>query len=221
MLIFRGLGYGQTHPRGLEEHMAKDLNKTRMRDTRILVLLVLTVAFFTAPVITEESLLHDTMMLTGYILLIACAVGRIYTSAFIGGVKNEKLMTDGPYSMCRNPLYFYSLLGALGFALMSVQVTQMVLFLLAFYYTYHQLIRREEEFLAEKFGAEYEAYRSSTPRLMPNIKKFRVPDEITIKTKYLTHAVWDAIWWFTPLPLFELAELLQTRGIITPLIQIP
>lgn len=201
--------------------MARKLNKTRMRDTRILVVIVLLTALFTKPVIEEESILHAGLMLTGYLLLIACAIGRIYTTAFIGGIKNEKLMRIGPYSMCRNPLYFYSTLGALGFVLMSTQITQMILVFGTFCIVYYQLIMREEAFLAEKFGAEFAAYKAEVPRFFPSLKKYTCPEELSIKTKYLAKAVWDGVWWFAPLPLFELAELLQTRGIIKPLFILP
>ena len=33
---------------------------------------------------------------------------------YVGGRKNAELVTTGPYSMMRNPLYFFSLLGVAG-----------------------------------------------------------------------------------------------------------
>ena len=46
----------------------------------------------------------------------ACA-GRLWCSVYIAGKKNRELVKVGPYSVCRNPLYFFSLVGAIGAAL--------------------------------------------------------------------------------------------------------
>ncbi len=197
--------------------MAKDINKTRMRDTRILVGIILIAGFFTAPVMQTGSFAYEIFRLAGFILLTACAIGRIYSTAFIGGIKNEKLITVGPYAMCRNPLYFYSLLGAAGLGLMSAQIILFIFIFGGFLFIYDGLIKREEGFLAEKFGADFAAYKAGTPRLLPDIKKYTCPDELAFQPKYLNNAVWDALWWFAPVPLFELAHLLHNAGILKPL----
>lgn len=200
--------------------MARDINKTRMRNTRILMAIVLLMTFFTSPVIPEGSFVYLASKLTGFILLTACAIGRIYSTAFIGGAKNEKLMTAGPYSMCRNPLYFYSLLGAAGVGLMSVQVTSFIIIFGGFLWIYSDLIKREEEFLLQKFGAVFDTFRTTTPRLLPNIKKYTCPPELVFQPRYLNMAVRDAVWWFAAVPLFELAHMLQQAGIIKPLFSV-
>ena len=47
----------------------------------------------------------------------AAAVGRLWCSLYIAGYKKSCLVTDGPYAMCRNPLYFFSMLGVWGILL--------------------------------------------------------------------------------------------------------
>jgi protein-S-isoprenylcysteine O-methyltransferase Ste14 len=197
--------------------MAVALNKNRMLASRVLVVIVLLAAFLTNPVIPEGSVVYELFRLAGYVLLTACAIGRIYSTAFIGGIKNKQLVTAGPYSTMRNPLYFYSLLGAAGVGLMSVQITSFVIIFGGFLFIYDGVIRREEGFLAEKFGKDFADYKSRVPRLLPKIGQFTAPDELVFQPKFLTFAVRDAIWWFAPVPVFALARYLHHAGIIKPL----
>lgn len=201
--------------------MAKDLNKTRMRNTRILMGLVILSGIFTKSFFPSDTFSHEAFEFAGYVLVMACAVGRIYSTAFIGGIKNAELVTVGPYSMCRNPLYFYSLLGAAGIGLMSTHLVSFGVIFIGFLLIYLSLIKREESFLLEKFGDVFSSYKTRVPKLLPKIGLYSCPDELLFQPKYLTKAVWDAIWWFAPLPLFEISDWLQEERLITPVISLP
>ena len=68
------------------------------------------------------------------LLLVATAMlGRIWCSVFIAGRKDTRLVVDGPYALCRHPLYGLSLLGGagLGLATHSATLTVATLLLLA------------------------------------------------------------------------------------------
>ena len=200
--------------------MAKSLNKTRMHDTRILMGLTLLTGIFCKTMFPDETLAHESMDLMGYVLVTVCAVGRIYTTAFIGGIKNAQLITWGPYSVCRNPLYFFSLLGAAGIGLMSTSLLAFCIIFFGFLVIYWKLIEREEEFLQERFGEDFTSYKTNVPKILPDFSRYSCPEEIPLQPKFLNRAVSDAVWWFVPLPLFELAEVLQEAHIINPFIQI-
>jgi protein-S-isoprenylcysteine O-methyltransferase Ste14 len=200
--------------------MAKSLNKTRMRDTRLLIALTIVTAILCKTQFPDDTATHETMDLAGYVLVTVCAIGRIYTTAFIGGIKNEQLITWGPYSLCRNPLYFFSLCGAAGIGLMSTSITAAIIVFAGFLAIYHDLIAREEEFLSTKFGKVFAEYKARVPRLLPSFAHYECPDEVTFQPRFLTKAVADAVWWFAPLPLFELAEILQEKGLITPVMRL-
>jgi protein-S-isoprenylcysteine O-methyltransferase Ste14 len=201
--------------------MAKDLNKSRMRDTRILMGLTILVGIFCSTTFAANSPWHQAMQMAGYLLVVTCAIGRIYSSAFIGGIKNESLITWGPYSICRNPLYLFSLLGAAGIGLMSTSIIAFVVITVGFFVIYRGLIKREEGFLKKKFAASYKTYAETTPRLWPSFKNYNSPKELPMQPKYLNKAVFDAIWWFAPLPIFELADYLRSVGIMRTLFFIP
>jgi protein-S-isoprenylcysteine O-methyltransferase Ste14 len=195
--------------------MARNINKTRMRDTRLLMALTVLVGVFADTWIKDRELLRVIFTMTGLLLAAACAIGRVYTTAFIGGAKNEKLMTYGPYSLCRNPLYFFSLLGAAGIGLMSCSVLAFALIMGGFIFIYDGLITREEEFLAEKFGSEFEAFKARTPRLVPSFRNYNCPDELVFQPRYLNFSIRDAVWWFAALPLFEIARAAGVKPLLT------
>jgi protein-S-isoprenylcysteine O-methyltransferase Ste14 len=78
----------------------------------------------------------------------------------------HRLKTDGLYAIIRNPSYLGLVVLSLGWALAFrslVGVAIAALFLIPL----HARMKAEERLLAEKFGAEYEAYRKRTWRLIP------------------------------------------------------
>src|SRR5690606_40050349 len=48
------------------------------------------------------------------ILIVVCVIGRTWSSIYIAGHKVQTLVMDGPYSISRNPLYVFSIIGAAG-----------------------------------------------------------------------------------------------------------
>lgn len=197
--------------------MARNLNKSRIRQSKIAVMTAFAIVLFAKAFIDYEAPLHELIEYVGYMLVAFCALGRLYSTAFLGGFKNESLITYGAFSMVRNPLYFFSLVGMTGIAMISGHILIIIGIPVFFYVLYHALIRREEEFLLETFGDQYRAYMASTPRLWPNISKYNAPESIEVVPKYLNKAFKDAIWWFVPFPLFEIVEMLHENGIIKPI----
>jgi protein-S-isoprenylcysteine O-methyltransferase Ste14 len=194
--------------------MAKHLNRTRLRDTYLILGLCLLASVFARPLIGLESAPHKFFDMVGQLLIGLCVVGRIYCTMFIGSHKNQTLITDGPFATCRNPLYLCSFMGILGIAMMSNHVVLMMVIPVLFTMVYYSVIRREEEKLRELFGAQYINYCETTPRFWPRISRFQTPPSITVNPKLLGNAVADGILWFFALPIFEFVEYSQTAGLI-------
>lgn len=51
---------------------------------------------------------------TGGLLILLCIAGRTWCSLYIGGHKERQLIVSGPYSITRNPLHAFSILGTVG-----------------------------------------------------------------------------------------------------------
>jgi len=83
----------------------------------------------------------------------------------------QKLITSGPYAMCRNPielgaLFYYFGVGTLFGSTWHGIVSLVLGFLVGS--LYHRLI--EEEELEQRFGAAYTEYRARTPFLLPRFR---------------------------------------------------
>jgi len=83
--------------------------------------------------------------------------------------KNEVLTTSGPYAYTRNPLYFGSLVLAIGFAVASRSWWVVLITLMMFFAIYFPVIRSEEQFLRNKF-AEFDEYAAKVPLLFPRFR---------------------------------------------------
>lgn len=201
--------------------MARSLNKSRILVSKILGLFAFLSVFLSYSSIADESGAHELFDMLGLFLVAICALGRLYTTAFLGGKKNTKLVTHGPFSIVRNPLYVFSLLGFTGIAFMTNHITLMLFVPLCFAILYWNLVQREEEFLQEKFGDEYKKYMKSVPRFVPNFSKFQMKDEITVNAQLLKNGAMDAIWWFSAYPVVELAEYVRDLGVFAPIVYIP
>ena len=85
-----------------------------------------------------------------------------------------ELITAGPYSVVRNPLYLGNVLNALGVTVAAMgghgPRDGLLLFLgavLSLVVVYGACIAVEEDFLVARFGDDYEDYRSRVPTLVP------------------------------------------------------
>lgn len=194
--------------------MAKRLNRSRILFSKISFVMMFVIILFSREYWRDEALLHELLDLAGYILIAVCVLGRVYTTAFLGGFKNKTLITHGPFSLVRNPLYFFSLVGVFGISLMSNHLSVIVAIPVIFTVMYHSLIKREEAFLLEEFGDSYRQFMLSTPRLFPSFKNYHAPETVQMAPRFLNNAIFDAVWWFLPYPVFELIEYLQDGHIL-------
>ena len=85
--------------------------------------------------------------------------------------KNQELTTTGPYAYVRNPLYFGSIVTAIGFAVAACDVWVVVAIFIMFVLIYVPVILGEEEFLRSRFPA-YDSYARHVPRLLPHTLRF-------------------------------------------------
>jgi protein-S-isoprenylcysteine O-methyltransferase Ste14 len=107
---------------------------------------------------------------TGVFLIIVGEAIRIWSSGNIH--KNERLTTDGPYSLTRNPLYVGSFVLGTGFVIAMNVFWLAIVFLTFFAIIYWFTIRWEEDKLASKFPDDWVIYKKYVPRFLP---LFRIP----------------------------------------------
>lgn len=154
------------------------------------------------------------MMLSGCALVGAATVGRLWCALYIAGYKTDRLIMSGPYSVCRNPLYFFSLLGGVGVGLCTECATLAAVIAAAFVGIYPVTIKREEERLLCIYGGEYRAYMASVPRFIPNLRLLREPEQYTVNAKVFRREVCDALLFAASVGLFEMIEQFEQIGLI-------
>ncbi len=94
-----------------------------------------------------------------------------------GTVGGTFLITSGPFSYVRNPLYVGNMLLYAGVGVMSMALFPwMLLVAIAWFYVqYYLIVTREEEYLASTFGREFDEYRRSVRRFVPRLAPYRSP----------------------------------------------
>jgi protein-S-isoprenylcysteine O-methyltransferase Ste14 len=164
---------------------------------------------------------HEFIEWVGIVLIVTCILGRTWTSLYIGGRKIEQLVQNGPYSMCRNPLYFFSVLGAAGVGAQVGTVTLAVLCAVIAWAVFAVVVRQEERLLSDRYGADFAEYRQSVPRFLPSLRLWRDEPSLTIRQPRVLRTFADALLFLLSVPIAELFEALQGAGLLPVLLHLP
>lgn len=83
--------------------------------------------------------------------------------------RTTKLMTDGPYAICRNPMLLGVFIYHFGILIAFFSILGVIIFLIEIYIMNIQ-VKKEEQRLIRDFGRNYEEYARNTQRFLPKIK---------------------------------------------------
>lgn len=195
-----------------------------IRKFALLVVLVVGIIF---AVLTDSnwpahSIPRETIEIFGLLLIVSCIVGRIYCTLYIGGKKAAELVSTGPYSICRNPLYFFSIVGAAGIGAQQGSISLAVSTSLVVYCIFLLVIFKEEHFLEERFGSRFTAYRHRVPRLLPQLSLWKEADgPIKLRPSLARTTALDACIILLWLPIAEMLEHLHDAGLLPVLFRLP
>lgn len=167
------------------------LAKKRIYISQFFSVLALLAIFFISPTINNPLYNFLTESL-GIMLVFIGMVGRIFSSIFIGNLKNQKIINYGMYSITRNPLYFFSFIGFLGVLIFTGIITFVVVGLVFFAFYYYNVITYEGNFLLNKFGDDYKMYQKNVPIFIPNIKKWSSPSQVVVDYKSVLKTLIEA-----------------------------
>lgn len=158
------------------------------------------------------ELWHERIESIGSMLILIGIGGRLWSTLYIGGRKSAEVVETGPYSIMRNPLYFFSSVAAMGVGAQAGSVILAIAFAVFCWLAFLVVIRREETFLEASFGAPYADYMARVPRFFPNPKLYRDQELVTFQPRLLNRTLVDGLAFFASIPLFELMETLQEAG---------
>lgn len=169
----------------------------------------------------EGGDVHESLEWIGIGLIVVCILGRTWCTLYIGGRKNAVVVDKGPYSITRNPLYVFSLLGAAG---IGAQLGSFVLSLLAavvVWVVFRIVVSREERHLHDRLGSSYRDYLARVPRFLPQLSLWHNVDSLEVHPGRVVRTFLDACIFLVAIPLAELFEWLQNSGFIPILLRVP
>lgn len=167
----------------------------------------------------RAPMVAETLFAIATVLVAIAAVGRLWCSLYIAGYKKRTLIKEGPYSMCRNPLYFFSLIGGVGVGMATETMTIPVIIFVMFVLYYPRVIRKEEKVLRGLHGEEYDRYTLSVPRFFPRID-LTEPHSYVVNPVVFRRHIFSAIWFVWILGIAEVVEALHEGHYIPALFSI-
>ncbi len=117
-----------------------------------------------------------TSLAAGFVLSLLGEALRLWAIGYAGEstraqeLRAPVLVTAGPYSLVRNPLYvgnLFTIAGVAWAAFGSWSPLAAALAVILAFVAYVAVISLEEDFLRHSFGAEFDAYRQAVPALVP------------------------------------------------------
>jgi protein-S-isoprenylcysteine O-methyltransferase Ste14 len=168
------------------------------------------------PASPEDATWHETVERGGVFFILVGILGRTWCAMYIGGNKLNRLVTEGPYSVTRNPLYVFSAIAAFGLGAQVGSAVFALICALATLAIFALVIRHEEQALADRFPAEFARYKSRVPRLAPNFRGWQEAETILVRPALVRRTFWDASLFLLAAPALKALESLREASLIDP-----
>jgi protein-S-isoprenylcysteine O-methyltransferase Ste14 len=165
--------------------------------------------------------LHALIEIAGVVLILVCILGRTWCTLYIGGLKKRELVTAGPYSVVRNPLYLFTSLGAGGIGAQTGSALVALLYLAATLAVFGYVARREEAFLASVFDGTFADYAARVPRFWPRLSAWREAEELRVRPHLVRRTFLDACLFLLAVPAADLLAWLQRVADLPVLAHLP
>ena len=146
---------------------------------------------------------------------------RMWSILYVGGRKSDELVTQGPYSLCRNPLYIGTFLLAIGAGLCFENLLMLVATLGVILPAHVIATRLEERHLGEKFPRENTQYKAGVPRFWPRLRGYRSGPTVTVSVRAIRRVTVDTLAVLLIPEMEDLLEVLHAHGIVPVLWYFP
>lgn len=164
----------------------------------VLVPLIALSAVSGAP-IADDSWTGVVVQALACLLFIAGGACRFWAMLYIGGRKGRVVVSQGPYSIVRNPLYWGTFLMTLSLLVRLGNVTSIIGCLAVGSLYVCVTVPSEERRLASKHGEAFRDYCRRVPRFWPKISGFSTSEVIDVDVACLANeARRAAVWMWLP-----------------------
>ena len=203
--------------------MNQFFSRYRLLLSKCLLLSIILILIISKNNIDNNSMPFVILEFSGFFLVIVGVLGRIWSSLYIEGNKTNLLVTNGIYSICRNPLYFFSFLLLLGYCLLikSFIIASMAILMLIIIYP--RTIKYEEEKLLQIHGDDYLNYFNNTPKFIPNLflfKKTQKNYKIKIDINKIENVLIESLGFILFFEIIRLLNYLHNTNVLSSIINI-
>lgn len=197
------------------------IRKSRTSLLRLSCIPLAFLAVFVRPRWAIEGNTAFVIELCGYLFLLAGLAVRMWSILYIGGRKSQQLITAGPYSLCRHPLYIGTFLLTIGVAVCFENVLMLAAIILFFIPLHLIVARLEDHHLELIFPREYPVYAQRVPRLWPRFGNYKSKKEILVSTRVIGRVMLDTVAVLLIPQLEDLLEVLHNSGLVPILWHFP
>lgn len=146
------------------------IQRNRLRVRSLLLLLVPALLIVTDRTLANTAIGYGLYAL-GSLAILAAVVGRFWCYVYNSGTRTKIVITQGPYSLCRNPIYLCSIGVAAGIGLLSQSIVLAILFAASAMLFYAHIINGEEKKLMALHGSVYSEYLEKTSKYLPRFDR--------------------------------------------------
>ncbi|MCA9244110.1 MAG: isoprenylcysteine carboxylmethyltransferase family protein [Phycisphaerales bacterium] len=197
------------------------IRKARLMLLRLSAIPLIILAVFVRPGWAADSVTELSVEFGGYLFLIAGLWIRMWSILYVGGKKSKELITAGPYSLCRNPLYVGSLLLVIGIGLCFENLPMLIGTLVLFVPMHLLVVRLEERHLLDLFPETYPAYQKTVPRFFPSFRNYVSQTELVVSRHAVRRLMVDATAVLLIPQIEDLLEMLHEKHYLPVLWQFP
>ncbi len=144
----------------------------------VFAVLQLLVPKLRVPVSDWELCLGGAFVLLGVMLRIWCILQIGGSARKTSKPKANRIISWGPYSLTRNPIYIANMSVVWGFSLLVAGIWALPFIALALWLWYEAVVRREELFLLTIHPGDYEAYKKVANRWIPRFRYRGRPEDV-------------------------------------------
>lgn len=200
----------QGHPPNIRRSLAEKLRKP----VSFLAAALLIASLVFTRTTWSQTLWSEIMEQAGFLLIFLAVLGRVWCTLYIAGRKNRELCTTGPYELCRNPLYLFSLAGLTGICLAAGSLSTAVVATAVYLFYYRAVIGGEEQRLQAIFGDDFTRYKESTPRFFPRWIIPHSNHSLQVESRIFTRSLREVAWFLIAIVFIEIIEKLKDLNAI-------
>jgi protein-S-isoprenylcysteine O-methyltransferase Ste14 len=187
-----------------------------------LLLVIATIALlfvFTAS--PWSSPVREGIRWAGLGLILLCIAGRTWCALYIGGRKTRALVTVGPYSVSRNPLYAFSIAGAFGVGAQLGSLSVALMAGASAWLIHRMVVMQEERLLLSEHRDRFQRYLATVPRFLPRLGLWKDAEFLDVRPRSVVTTFLDACFFLAAIPVAALFAHFQETGLVPVLLRLP